>query len=89
MDGLEVGTIRIQRGRYQLESGTERIFMVALTNSKHTLLMLSNWRTTRRKEEGEIQCVGGELVWFQYPEIHNWYYFARHSVDNNNNNRQG
>ena len=33
--------------------------------------------------------VGGEQVEFQYGEYQRWYYYARHAVDDNNNNRQG
>ena len=63
--------------------------MVALADSLHTSLMLTNWSTTRKEGKPKKRRVGGELVQFQYGEVMNWYYFGRHAVDDNNNNRQG
>ncbi len=61
---------------------------IAMADSKHMSIMANTWSTTipaaKRKRR-----VGGQLVEINYSEYMNWYYFGRHSVDDNNNNRQG
>ena len=71
------------------KSGKEEIYMLALADSLHTSLMISNWGTKRREGSDKIRRVGSELVKFKYGEIQRWYYFGRHAVYDNNNNRQG
>lgn len=89
MVGKDVGTIRVRRGRYKTSFGEEQIYLVALADSLHTSLMLSNWATTRRTGDDKYRRVGNNVVTFQYGEVQTHYYFGRHAVDDNNNNRQG
>ena len=62
---------------------------MALADSLHTSLMLTNWSTTRKDGKAKKRRVGGELVQFQYGEVMNNYYFGSHAVDDNNNDPQG
>ena len=89
MQGKEVGTIRVRRGEYKLHGESHTLHLVALADSLHTSLMITNWSTTLRAGTKKKRRVGGELVEFQYGAMHNEYYFGRHAVDDNNNNRQG
>ncbi len=59
-----------------------------MADSKHTAIMANTWSTTIPKAKRERR-VGGRLVEIDYSEYMNWYYFGRHAVDDNNNNRQG
>ena len=52
-------------------------------------ILTNNWSTTFDKGNKKIHCVGGDLVELTYGEFQHWYYFGRHAVDDNNNNRQG
>ena len=89
MAGKEVGTVKVRNGKYKGGEGSSPISLVALADSLHTSLMLTNWSTTRKDGKAKKRRVGGELVQFQYGEVMNNYYFGRHAVDDNNNNRQG
>ena len=89
MQGKEVGTIRVRKGEYTVNGECHKLHMVALADSLHTSLMVTNWSTTLREGEPKRRRVGGELVQFQYGQMHNHYYYGRHAVDDNNNNRQG
>jgi len=89
MAGKDVGQVRVRNGTYKGGEGSSPISLVALADSLHTSLMLTNWSTTRRDGKPKKRRVGGELVEFQYGEVMNSYYFGRHAVDDNNNNRQG
>ena len=89
MQGEDVGTIQVRRGEYTIGNETHLLHTVALADSLHTSLMVTNWGTTLREGEAKKQRVGGELVTFQYRQIHNAYYYGRLAVDDNNNNRQG
>ena len=89
MKGKDVCTIQVRNGVYKGGEGTSPISLVALADSLHTALMLTNWSTTRRDGRNKKRRVGGELVEFQYGEVMNWYYYGRHAVDDNNNNCQG
>ena len=85
----DVGTLCVRNGTYKGSEGPSPLSLVALADSLHTSLMLTNWSTTRKEGAHKKRRVGGELVEFQYSEVMNWYYFGRHAVDDNNNNRQG
>ena len=89
MHGKEVGTIRVRKGEYTCNGECHKLHMVALADSLHTSLMVTNWSTTLREGDPKKRRVGGELVQFKYGAMHNHYYFGRHAVDDNNNNRQG
>ena len=89
MIGKDVGTIRVRKGQYKNSCGEESLYLVALEDSLHTLLMISNWVTTRRFGEQKYCRVGSNVVHFQNSEVQSNYYFGRHAVDDNNNNRQG
>ena len=89
MQGKEVGSIKVRRGFYLNNGESHKLHMVALADSLHTSLMVTNWSTTLRSGEPKKRRVGNDIVQFQYGELHNHYYSGRHAVDDNNNNRQG
>ena len=89
MQGKDVGTIRVRRGFFRFNGEDHRVDMVALADSLHTSLMVTNWSTTIRSGDPKTRRVGCDLVQFKYGEMHNHYYYGRHAVDDNNNNRQG
>lgn len=62
MSGKEVGTIQVRRGQYKALSGLEEVYLVALADSLHTSLMLTNWATTLRSGDPKTRRVGGELI---------------------------
>ena len=66
MQGKEVGTIRVRKGEYTVNGECHKLHMVALADSLHTSLMVTNWSTTLREGEPKRRRVGGELVQFQY-----------------------
>jgi hypothetical protein len=87
MDGKDVRTIKVRNGTYMGGEGRESIALVALADSLHISLMLTNWSTTRRGYRPKKRRVDGELVTFEYGEVQSHYYNGRHAVDDNNNNR--
>ena len=89
MAGVDVITLKVHHGEYNGGEGPSPRTMVALADSLHTALMLTNWSTTRKEGKPKKRRVGGELIQFQYAEMMNWYYFGRHAIDDNNNNCQG
>jgi len=89
MQGKHVGVVRVRRGTYQSGSGEEEIYLVAMADSKHTSLMLSNWGTTERVGRKKVRRVGGQLVSFLFTKFSHYYYLGRHGVDDNNRERQG
>lgn len=89
MQGRDVGSIRVRKGEYTMNGESQTLHMVALADSLHNSLMITNWATILRDGTPKKRRVGGQLVEFQYGEMHNHYYYCRHTVDDNNNNRQG
>ena len=60
-----------------------------MADSKHTSIMANTWSTTLKTGSRKKRRVGNDIVEIQYGEYLFWYYFGRHAVDDNNNNRQG
>ena len=85
MSGKEVGSMCVREGT---KDGT-KVWIAAMADSKHTSIMGNTWSTTIEKGRKRKRRVGGEMIELSYGEYQHWYYYGRHAVDDNNNNRQG
>lgn len=83
--GRPVGTVRVRKGSV---AGVD-FHLSAMADTKHTAIYLTNWGTTHKIGPKRKRRLGNDLIEIQYPEYIHFYYFARHAVDDNNNNRQG
>ena len=68
MKGKEFGTVRVSKGTSINGSNTNNLHLVALADSKHASLILTNCSTTIRNGETKKRRVGSELVGFKYGE---------------------
>ncbi len=72
-----------------LSASNPTLHLVTLAESLHTSLMITKWGMMFLEGKTKTRWVGGKLVQFKYGQMHNAYYYGRHAVDDNNNNRQG
>ncbi len=87
MQGKDVGYQTVRKASNPNYPDTN-LWLVAMADSKHTSIMCNTWSITLPKDKRKRR-VGGELIEIDYSEYIYWYYYGRHSVDDNNNNRQG
>lgn len=87
MHGKDVGYQVVRKAENE-KYPTTNLWIAAMADSKHTSIMANTWSTTIPKDKRKRR-VGGELITIDYSEYMYWYYFGRHAVDDNNNNRQG
>ena len=83
-----MGAIRVRRGVHADWPKCE-VWIGAMVDSKHIGIMANTWSTTLPMGDAKKRRVGMDLVDMQYREFQHWYYYGRHAVDDNNNNRQG
>jgi hypothetical protein len=87
MQGKQVGYQAVRQATNEKYPNTN-LWLAAMADSKHTSIMANTWSTTLPKATRKRR-VGGDLIEINYSEYMHYYYFGRHSVDDNNNNRQG
>ena len=88
MQGREVGTQCVRKGTHH-DWPDCQVWIGMMADSKHVSIMANTWSTTCPAGTPRKRCVSGSLVEVTYGEYMHWYYYGRHAVDDNNNNRQG
>ena len=86
--GKEVGTARFSKGASIHGSSANDLHLVDLEHNKNSSLMLTNWSTAIRNRDEKKRRVRSELVEFKHGEAQTNYYYDRHAVDDNNDNRK-
>ena len=84
--GKEVGNMRVIKVTSIDGQNGNDFHLVALEESKHASVMLTNCSTTIRNGDTNERRVGSDLVEIKCGECKKNYY-GRHVVDDNNNNR--
>ena len=88
MQGKPVGYHTTREGKSNKFSDVP-VWIGSMVDSNHTSIMANTWSTNLPTGKTRKRRVGQELQQIRYGEYQDWYYFGRHAVDDNNNNRQG
>ena len=89
MSNKNVGSCLVQRGTNNELFPNINFWIGAMADSKHISIMANTWSTTHETGHKRKRRVGNSLIEISYGEYMHWYYYGRHAVDDNNNNRQG
>ena len=88
MQGKPVGCHTTREGKSNKFSDVP-VWIGSMVDSNHTSIMANTWSTNLPTGKTRKRRVGQELQQIRYGEYQDWYYFGRHAVDDNNNNRWG
>ena len=89
MQEKEVRTAIVRKGASINDSNANDFYLVDLADINHASLMLTNFSIVIRNRDAKKRRVGSELVELKHGEAQTNHHCGRHSVNDNNINRQG